>query len=88
MAKGIKVCKICGKEYPFCKTVFKPGVFRWQDVACCEEHGSEYLARIIASRSEATDNSVSAASEVPAQATTTPLQTTAPKRSRRKKTDE
>lgn len=53
MATGTKICKICGKEYPYCKTVFKPGVFRWSDVACCEEHGKEYLAKIIASRSEA-----------------------------------
>lgn len=53
MATGTKICKICGAEYPYCKTVFKPGVFRWSDVACSDEHGAEYLAKIIASRSEA-----------------------------------
>ena len=51
---GIKICKYCGKEYPACKTVFKPGVFRWRDVACCEEHGAKYLERVLASRNEST----------------------------------
>ena len=46
-----KICKICGKEYPYCKTFRPVDVFRWQDVACCEEHGSEYFAKILESRS-------------------------------------
>jgi len=50
MAQGKKVCKICGKEYPYCFTVRRGDIFRWQDVACCPEHGSEYFAKILASR--------------------------------------
>lgn len=52
MATGVKICKYCGKEYPACKTVFKPGVFRWRDVACCEEHAAKYLAQVLAARNE------------------------------------
>lgn len=51
MATGTKICKVCGVEYPYCRTASVPGVFRWQDVACCEDHGRIYLERIIASRS-------------------------------------
>ena len=52
MAKAIRVCKVCGKRYEYCQTALKgPGLFRWQDVACCPEHASTYFARIAASRS-------------------------------------
>lgn len=51
MATATKICKVCGKEYEYCHTVRRvEGVFRWQDVACCPEHGSTYLAEVIASR--------------------------------------
>ena len=50
MAKGTRICKICGKEYIYCYTLRRDDVFRWQDVACCPEHGSEYFAAILASR--------------------------------------
>ena len=53
---GIKICKYCGKEYPACKTVFKPGVFRWRDVACCEEHGAKYLEQVLAARNESAES--------------------------------
>lgn len=51
MGKGFKVCKICGKEYEYCKS-FKPsdGTFRWQDVGCCIEHANQYLSAVLASR--------------------------------------
>lgn len=52
MANNTRICKICGKEYPYCKTAFVPGSFRYQDVACCAEHGQEYLAKIVESRAE------------------------------------
>jgi len=54
MVKSIKKCRICGKEYEGCKTAINnyDGVFRWQEVACCPEHGAEYLARVLAARGE------------------------------------
>lgn len=45
-----RICKICGREYPFCYTIRRDNAFRWQEVACCPEHGTEYFNRIIASR--------------------------------------
>lgn len=48
-----RICKVCGKEYEYCHTQRTvPGIFRYQDVACCAEHGSIYLARVLAARSE------------------------------------
>lgn len=48
----MKKCKVCGREYDPCKSGnTNPTTYRWQDVACCAEHGSQYLAEIIASRS-------------------------------------
>ena len=52
MARGINVCRICGKEYPYCNTPNPGGVFRYQDVACCPEHGAQYLEAILRSRGE------------------------------------
>lgn len=44
-------CKICGKEYDACRTKRSASVsYRWFDVACCEEHGAEYLRQILESR--------------------------------------
>ena len=51
MAGNTKKCKVCGEDYPYCKTANRTGAYRWQDVACCPEHGSIYLARVIAARS-------------------------------------
>ncbi len=54
MAKGIKVCRVCGREYEACHTL-RPNLnneFRWQDVACSPEHGQEYLRNILISRGE------------------------------------
>lgn len=55
MAIGTKICKVCGKEYEACHTL-RPNLnneFRWQDVACCEEHGQEYLRMVMAARGHA-----------------------------------
>ena len=54
MAIGTKVCKICGKEYEACHTLRQNlnGEFRWKDVACCPEHGAEYLRQIMESRGQ------------------------------------
>lgn len=53
MARICKVCKICGKSYEACRTPARPGVYRWQDVACCPEHGAEYLEKVNAARNPA-----------------------------------
>lgn len=54
MATGYRRCKVCGKEYEYCRTNRRvSGVFRWQDVACCEEHGAEYLQSVLEARGEA-----------------------------------
>lgn len=53
MATGYKVCKICGKEYPYCLTNRRDTIFRWQDVACSPEHGSIYFQQIAESRKKA-----------------------------------
>lgn len=50
MAKAYKTCKVCGKEYEYCKT--KADGFRWMDVACCPEHATEYFKKIAISRGE------------------------------------
>lgn len=52
MDKAIKICKVCGKEYPYCKNWNNNDIFRWQDVACCEEHGKQYFADVLAARGE------------------------------------
>lgn len=54
MATATRKCRVCGCEYEYCHTNRRvAGVFRWQDVACCAEHGSIYFAKIMESRSEA-----------------------------------
>lgn len=51
MAQGYLICKVCGKEYPYCMTnVFN--AFRWQDVACCEEHAKIYFDLVAKARAE------------------------------------
>ena len=53
MATATKICKVCGKEYEYCHTFRKDGnIFRWQDVACCPEHGSIYFAKVLKSRNQ------------------------------------
>ncbi len=52
MAKGTRVCKICGKEYPYCSTMTVFDGNRWQDVACCIEHATEYFKQVAISRGE------------------------------------
>lgn len=53
MPNATKICKVCGKTYPYCRSMRTvEGVYRWQDVACCPEHGSEYLTAIRISRGE------------------------------------
>lgn len=50
MATGTRTCKVCGKEYPYCRTERRLDIFRWQDVACSPEHGNIYFAEVEAAR--------------------------------------
>lgn len=52
MASGKRICKVCGKEYDYCKTWLVNNKFRWQDVACSVECGAKYFAAIEASRAK------------------------------------
>lgn len=49
MPNGTRKCKICGCDYPYCKTVTQDR-FRYQDVACSPEHATEYFKKIELSR--------------------------------------
>lgn len=83
MASGKRICKICGKEYEYCKTLREtPGVFRWQDVACCVEHGEKYFDLIMASRGKRNETSES---EVNAPAIESEITVQKPKSTRRKR---
>lgn len=55
-------CRVCGKEYEACLSKRVGNAFRWQDVACSPECGSEYFHRIQISRGLISNN-VSVASE-------------------------
>jgi hypothetical protein len=51
MGTAMKQCRVCGKEYEACRSANRTaGVFRWQEVACSEECGTEYLRQINESR--------------------------------------
>lgn len=50
MPKGTKICKVCGKEYEYCKTWNNNNRFRWQDVACSPECGAIYFEQVEAAR--------------------------------------
>lgn len=57
MPKAMKICKVCGKEYEACHTP-NPGVWRWRDVACCYEHGLQYLHDVQVARGEIVEDKV------------------------------
>lgn len=63
MEKTTRICKICGREYPFCYTVRHDNAFRWQDVACCPEHGTEYFKRVQIARGQLNEPAQPAANE-------------------------
>lgn len=46
-----KPCKVCGKPFKPC-TSETSGRYNWRRVACCPEHGAEYLNQILQSRME------------------------------------
>lgn len=70
MVKGTRICKICGKEYPYCKTERAAGIFRYQDVACSVEHGTQYFAEVEAARNPVKAQADPAEVEVKPQAKT------------------
>lgn len=53
---GVRICKVCGMEYPYCKTEALKSTFRYQDVACCPEHAQIYFASIAESRKKSCDS--------------------------------
>ena len=63
--KGVRKCKICGIEYPYCKTNRPIGISRWQDVCCSPEHAAMYFANIEKSRSQSADAEVEGKSSDP-----------------------
>ena len=93
MAKGIKICKVCGKEYEACHTL-RPNLnneFRWQEVACCPEHGAEYLKKVLAARGKLSEPKQNAATPVPVPAPAPkeePVQKPVKRTRRKKKTEE
>lgn len=46
MAKVMRTCQVCGKEYEYCHTLMPTVKFRWQNVACCYEHGQIWLEKL------------------------------------------
>lgn len=58
---GIKRCKVCGREYEYCRTNRPTDIFRWQDVACSPEHGAIYFAQVAESRREPSMSSMDSA---------------------------
>lgn len=82
MPKGIKKCKICGREYEYCRTMVpNTNMFRWQDVACCAEHGAEYLRLVLEARGELPS------SEKRAEPVAEQASDTSKKKTRKKKTE-
>jgi hypothetical protein len=80
MAKGLKICRVCGKEYEACHTL-RPNLdneFRWQEVACSPECGQAYLRAVLIARGELVEDAPAEAEEAPEKTTT--------KKSRAKKT--
>lgn len=51
--KGMRICKTCGKEYPYCQSVNLSGnKFRWQDVGCSIECAEKYFKAVAEDRGE------------------------------------
>lgn len=89
MASVIRTCKVCGKKYEYCFTNRPSGLFRWQDVACSPECGTEYFRQIAISRGELVEDEPSKAAPVaeqPATEVETPKRKTT--KQRKKKTED
>ena len=62
---GIRICRVCNKEYEYCRNAAKPDPFRWQDVACCAEHGAIYFEEVMRARGISTQPENSPAASEP-----------------------
>ena len=61
MAENKRICRVCGRAYSPCHSpAIASRVFRWQDVTCSPECGAEYLARVMASRGKAAEDTAPA----------------------------
>lgn len=88
MARVMKTCRVCGKQYEACHTPNTSGVFRWRDVACSRECGSIYLERVMASRKPQNDADAVEAVAPSATINAEPIVETEVNMSHRKSTDE
>lgn len=52
MPKGTRVCKVCGAEYPYCRTERRAGINRWQDIACSPSCAAIYYQRVAEARAK------------------------------------
>ena len=51
MSENTKSCRVCGKPYEACRNAQRAsGAFFWREVACSQECGATYLARIMDDR--------------------------------------
>lgn len=49
MPKRTGVCRVCGREYQVCNTVY-PSAFNWREVACSPQCGEEYFRQVLKAR--------------------------------------
>lgn len=66
MADGTRICKICGKEYPYCFTMTANNGNRWQDVGCCIEHATQYFKEVAIARGELVEDEPAEKKSAPA----------------------
>lgn len=68
MANIKRTCRVCGKQYTFCRTLMPTdGTFRWQDVACSPECGAKYLEQIFKSKAKTEEVKPSKKARTPRQ---------------------
>lgn len=54
MDRSLKTCRVCGKQYKPCRPRYAgDSIYRWQDVACCAEHGAQYFEMALSAESAA-----------------------------------
>lgn len=84
MAIQMRTCKVCGKEYAACPTAHRNNsAYRWQDVACCKEHGDQYLHDIMVSRGMIADDAT-AVEETVVETADTAVDTTVGKKTKKR----